>query len=338
MARRLAVRRGLLDLPAERKDHVRPMPLLGGLAIYGAVLGSLLLFHDRPEIVELSAILVGATLISFVGLWDDHRGLPLRYKLLGQCAAALVLLLSGVQVRLPVAGWLDVLITLAWVLGITNALNLLDNMDGLAGGIGAVAAGGFVVLAGLNGQFLVAALSAALLGACMGFLLYNFNPARVFMGDSGSLFLGFVLAAAGIKLRFPHNVPWVTWMVPVLVLGLPVFDTTLVVVSRLRRRRNPLTSPGKDHLSHRLTERGLSRRGAVLVLYCVGAVLGVAAIAVSRSSELPAYTIGLVVLALAVIALHRFEYGRPGARLGPPSERLEGAGAVTRPDRSPPSP
>ena len=148
--------------------------------------------------------------------------------------------------------WLNIAATLVWVVGITNAMNLLDNMDGLSGGIAAIAALFFLLFAAMSKQYLVGALAAALVGACVGFLFYNLNPASIFMGDTGSLFLGFTLAAVGIKLRFPDNSAFVTWMVPVLVLAVPIFDTTLVIISRLRRGLNPLTTPGKDHLSHRL--------------------------------------------------------------------------------------
>ena len=210
-------------------------------------------------------------------------------KLVAQVIAGLILLASGVQVALPLPGWVNVVLTLLWIVGITNAINLLDNMDGLASGVAAVAAGCFMLLAAMNGQVLVGGLAAALLGACLGFLLHNFNPARIFMGDTGSLFLGFLLAAVGIKLRFPDNVNWITWMVPVLVLGVPVFDTTLVVVSRLRRGKNPFTTPGKDHLSHRLVRLGWTRREAVLLLYLAGAALGGVGVFVSQASALGGY-------------------------------------------------
>ncbi len=140
-------------------------------------------------------------------------------------------------------------------------------MDGLSGGTTTVAAAFFLLLAAMSGQFLVSALAAALIGACIRFLRYNLNPATIFMGDTGSLFLGFLLAALAIKLRFPSNVPWITWLVPICVLGLPIFDTTLVFISRLRRGKNPLTTPGKDHLSHRLVRAGPDApRGGVKLL------------------------------------------------------------------------
>ena len=158
------------------------------------------------------------------------------------------------------------------------------------------------------------ALAAALLGACLGFLLYNFNPATIFMGDTGSLFLGFLLAAVGIKLRFPSNVPYVTWMVPVLVLGVPIFDTSLVVISRLRRGVNPFTTPGKDHISHRLVRLGASRREAVLIIYLFGHFFGMIAIFVTQATVLEGYTVGVILLLSSLWTIWRLERGRQTAQ------------------------
>jgi UDP-GlcNAc:undecaprenyl-phosphate GlcNAc-1-phosphate transferase len=145
------------------------------------------------------------------------------------------------------------------------------------------------------------------LGACLGFLIYNFNPATIFMGDSGALFLGFTLAAVGIKLRFPGNVHFVTWMVPVLVMGLPIFDMTLVVFSRLRRGLNPMTTPGKDHVSHRLAKMTGSRREAVIICYLLSGVLGVIALFVTQASILEGYTVGLAVVIAGIWGIWRLE-------------------------------
>jgi UDP-GlcNAc:undecaprenyl-phosphate GlcNAc-1-phosphate transferase len=153
----------------------------------------------------------------------------------------------------------------------------------------------------------VGALSAAVLGACIGFLIYNFNPASIFMGDSGALFLGFMLAAIGIKLRFPDNVTFVTWMIPPLVLGVPLFDTALVMLSRLRRGLNPLTTPGKDHVSHRLVAMNMTQREAVLTLYLVAGALGMIAIFVTQASVLEGYIAGGIVVMAALYALWRLE-------------------------------
>jgi UDP-GlcNAc:undecaprenyl-phosphate GlcNAc-1-phosphate transferase len=267
------------------------------------VVVSLLMSPDRRELAQLGSILGGAAWISAWGLWDDRRPLHPVAKLVSQVIAAVVLMASGVQVRLDLPAWLNLGLTLLWILGITNALNLLDNMDGLAAGVGAVVAASFTLMAAANGQYLVGAMSAALLGACLGFLIHNFNPATIFMGDSGSLFLGFLLAALGIKLRFPDNVSTVTWMVPVLVLGVAVFDTTLVVVSRLRRGLNPFMTPGRDHLSHRLVSLGWSRREAVLLHYLLGGGLAWIAVLVSMATPIEAYAIGGAVALVALCSL-----------------------------------
>jgi len=317
LARGLARRLGFIDQPSERKVHKTPIPRLGGLAIYGAFLLALLLFGQRFRLPQLLGIVIGATVVSFFGLWDDRWGLPPLVKLLGQITATGILIFAGVRVNFLPWPALNLAVTVLWVVGITNAMNLLDNMDGLSGGIGAIAAAFFVLLAAGSGQYLVGSLAAALMGACLGFLLYNFNPASVFMGDTGSLFIGYVLAAVGIKLRFPENVDIVTWMVPVLVLGLPIFDTTLVFFSRLRRGLNPLTTPGRDHTSHRLVALGFTQREAVMALYLVQGALGVLAMYVTEASIIEGYTMGIVVLIAALYAFWRLEQvpfpGRAGA-------------------------
>lgn len=307
LVRRLALRLGITDQPGVRKIHLSPVPLLGGVAIYLAFIATLLLFGSRFGLAELVSILVGASLMSFLGVWDDRRALSPLLKLAGQFLAASILVLTGVRVGTFPWEALNIALTLLWVVVITNAMNLLDNMDGLSGGVGAVAAIFFLLLAAMNGQYLVGALSAALIGACFGFLVYNFNPARIFMGDAGSLFLGFVLAAVAIKLRFPDGVQIVTWMVPVLILGLPLFDTTLVILSRLRRRLNPLTTPGKDHVSHRLVALGFTRREAVLLCYLICAGLGVLALFVTQASIVEGYVVGGITALVGLWMLWRLE-------------------------------
>lgn len=306
-ARWIAPRLGFIDLPSARRVHQRPTPRLGGAAMYLAALVALWVFRERFNIHQTVGILLGATLVSFFGLWDDHRSLRPALKLLGQFGAAGILMLTDVRVGVFPYEWLNIAITLIWVVGITNAMNLLDNMDGLSGGVGAVASAFFLLLAAMNGQYLVGALSAALLGACIGFLVYNLNPASIFMGDAGALFLGFMLAAVGIKLRFPENVNIVTWMVPVLVLGVPIFDTTLVVVSRLLRGVNPFTTPGQDHTSHRLVSMGFTQREAVMILYLVGGALGLLAIFVTQATILEGYVVGGIVVLAGVVVLVALE-------------------------------
>ncbi len=312
--KRVAFRLGIVDLPAARKVHTRPMPLMGGVAIYGAFIISLALLGDRAYVREVVGIFAGATLCSVVGLWDDRSSLRPWVKLVAQVFAAGMLTLSGVVIQLPWLGALNPVFSMLWVVGITNAFNLLDNMDGLCGGVAMIASTFFLLFAAMNGQYLVGALAAATLGACVGFLVYNLNPATVFMGDSGALFLGFVLSALAIKLRFPGLSRSLSWMVPVAVLGLPLFDTTLVTVSRLRRGLNPLTTPGRDHLSHRLVARGMSQREAVLVIYLVSGAFGVMAMFITQASARLAAALGAAVVVAGAIAIYRLDRNFDGIR------------------------
>ncbi len=313
LVRQLALRLKVVDQPQARKIHATPVPLLGGVAIYGAFALVLLFFGDRRYVHEVVGIFVGATLVSLMGVVDDRWGVGSYIKLGGQLAAAFILIYSGVQVRL-FNNWFDLVLTTVWVVGITNALNLLDNMDGLSGGIAMIAAIYFTLLAAMSGQYLVGALAAALAGACAGFLVYNWNPAHIFMGDTGSLFLGFLLAAVGIKLRFPSNSNTITWMIPVLVMALPIFDTTLVFVSRLRRGKNPLTTPGKDHLSHRLALLTGSRREAVLLCYLIAGAAGLTSVFITQATPAEALIVGSAVVLVALFGLWWLEFRNGGVR------------------------
>ncbi len=307
VAQRTARRIGMVDQPSARKQHTVPTPLLGGAAIYVAVIVALILLGDRFYVNQVAGIFLGATLVSFMGLWDDRRGLSPGIKLVVQFVAAGILALTDVRISLFPWPALNIAATLLWVVGITNAMNLLDNMDGLSGGIAAIAALFFLLFAAMSKQYLVGALAAALTGACLGFLFYNVNPARIFMGDTGSLFLGFTLAAVGIKLRFPDNSAFVTWMVPVFVLAVPIFDTSLVIISRLRRGLNPLTTPGKDHLSHRLARLTGSPREAVLICYLIGFVAGVLATFITQASIIEGYAVGGAALLAGLYGIWKLE-------------------------------
>jgi UDP-GlcNAc:undecaprenyl-phosphate GlcNAc-1-phosphate transferase len=307
VARRVARAFGFIDQPAARKHHTSPTPKLGGVAIYLATIFALLALGDRFYVNQVAGIFLGATLVSFMGLWDDRWGLGPWVKLAGQFIAAAILVLTDVKISVLPWEWLNIAATLLWVVGITNAMNLLDNMDGLSGGVAAIAAVFFLLFAAMSKQYLVGALAAALVGACAGFLFYNFNPASIFMGDTGSLFLGFVLAAVGIKLRFPDNSAFVTWMAPLIVLAVPIFDTTLVILSRLRRGLNPLTTPGKDHISHRLARLTSSPREAVLICYLIAGACGVIATFVTQASLIEGYMMGAALLAAGAYGIWWFE-------------------------------
>ncbi len=319
--RRLALRVGMVDHPGPRKVHLTPIPLLGGLAIYaGFVLA--VLFSIRSEApTQIVGILAGATLLAVIGFMDDRGLLHHQIKLfVGMPLAAMILLASGIRAGVIAYFWpttaghlLDCALTILWVVGITAAFSILDHMDGLCAGIAAVAAAFFALLATLSGQFLVSTLAAAVLGAALGFLRWNFKPAKIFMGDGGALFLGFLMATLGLKLRLTTVTPIASWMVPVLILGVPILDTTLITISRARRGLLPFATPGKDHAAHRLSNIGLGQRGAVLTLYGAGIAFGLLAWLVARLPETAvlATAAGTVVLILlAVAALERAPYER----------------------------
>ncbi|MBN2304475.1 MAG: undecaprenyl/decaprenyl-phosphate alpha-N-acetylglucosaminyl 1-phosphate transferase [Anaerolineae bacterium] len=306
ITKRLAFYFGVLDIPSNRKVHQSPTPLMGGLAIYGALVLAMVLFSPPFYLVEFGAILAGATWLALVGFVDDRNGMKPIIKMGGQVIAALVLVVAGIHIRVFDSEIVNIGITLFWIVGITNAMNFQDNMDGLAAGITAVASFFFFVMAVQEELSLVSSLAAALAGASVGFLIYNFNPASTFMGDMGSMVLGFLLSVLAIKLDF--NVPAerqvVTSMVPLIVLGLPIFDTTLVVFTRLREKRSPMQG-GKDHTSHRLTLLGLSQRAAVLMLYGVCAVLGFTAMQLSHA-DVDAGRRAIVVIILIAVAAFIF--------------------------------
>jgi UDP-GlcNAc:undecaprenyl-phosphate GlcNAc-1-phosphate transferase len=308
---RVAYRTGFVDEPKPHKMHVRPMPLLGGLAIYLA-LGVVLFFRVdfTAELIPMAAVGVGATLLMLVGLWDDRRGIAPRAKLLAQIAAAVLVTAAGVQVNLSPWPGVNIAITIFWFVGITNAINLMDNMDGLAAGISAVAALFFTILAASAKQGLVASLAAAVTGASLGFLYYNISPAMIFMGDTGALLLGFLLAVIGVRYA-PRGLPLgSTWMVPIVVLGLPIFDTTLVTFSRLLNRR-PVSLGGTDHTSHRLARLGLGINRAVLSMYLAAGVLGILAILMTQSTPETASALFVAILAAGFVALFVLERARP---------------------------
>ncbi len=308
LVRRAAIYLGFVDAPAKRKLHSEPMPLMGGLAIFGgAFIVMLIVAPGLPN--SVAGVLLAGTAVALTGLIDDRRGLPAWAKLAAQALAVVILVYYDIQVSLPVPEPINYLITFIWLAGISNAINFLDNMDGLSAGISAVASS-FILLMGLaNGQLLVSALSAAVLGATLGFLRYNFKPAQIFMGDVGSLFLGFVLAVLGLQLTFPESQNVVTWMVPILILGVPIFDMTLVVISRIRRGVSPNTA-GKDHTSHRLVDRGFSQREAVLILYLMGGVFGMIALYMTQASLVEAYVMAGLTAVTAIYLIWKLEQDR----------------------------
>jgi UDP-GlcNAc:undecaprenyl-phosphate/decaprenyl-phosphate GlcNAc-1-phosphate transferase len=316
LTQRLAQRIGMVDTPSARKVHRTPIPLLGGLAIYLAFVLAVIAIFALGVLggpvgqiwqwagAEAAAIMLCATWLAGLGFLDDRRELSPRAKFIGQLLPPLIMCVAGVRVDLFGVLPLDIALTFFWYVGIINAINFMDNMDGLAAGTSAIAAFFFFALAASQGQALIAAMSAALCGAGIGFLIYNFNPARTFMGDLGSLVLGYLLATIGLKLRFQTQVELASWMIPILVLAMPIFDTTLVVATRLLEKRSPMQG-GKDHTSHRLVWLGLHTRLAVIAIYAASIVFGLSALAISQAPLPQALQIGALV---ALVALAAFAF------------------------------
>ena len=313
--RAFALRVGMVDLPGPRKVHLTPIPLLGGLAIYAAVVMAVLFAFNGPARTQIAGILIGATLVAAVGILDDRGLLHHQVKLfVGMPLAAGILLLSGIRAQVFstfITGntglVLDSILTVIWVVGITASFSILDHMDGLCAGVAATASVFFALLAYLNGQTLVTTLAAAVLGASTGFLRWNFKPAKIFMGDGGAMFLGFLMATLGLKLRLENAGHLSSWLAPLLILGAAIFDTTLVTISRARRGLLPFTTPGKDHAAHRLSNLGLGHRGAVVTLYLLGALGGGAAVIVAYLSTRGALFAGLLALALIMVGVFYME-------------------------------
>lgn len=313
LSRQIAMRLGVVDKPNHRKIHNDLKPLMGGLAIDLAFAIAVLLFSPPQYFTQLGAVLIGGTLLALIGLLDDRYNLSTRTRFTVMIMAACGLIAAGIQIRLFNTPLLDYPITIIWVVALTNALNFLDNMDGLSAGLAAISAAVFVLIAlGLE-LSLVSILAAALLGSAVGFLIYNFNPASTFMGDMGALVLGFVLATLAIKIEFWEHPPVTAyWIIPILALMIPIFDINLVVFTRLWEGRSP-TQAGKDHTSHRLMSLGLSQRQTLLVMYGLAFFFGAIALALTAATPEVALIIGglcvlLVVLMYAAMIYIRLKY------------------------------
>ena len=317
--REFARSRQIHDNPGGHKSHRSPVPYLGGVAMAlsfsaAMVVGVAVWRSARLEngdlnlalgnlttqgdglVRELVVMLGVALLFSLMGLVDDLRGLSPWLRFFVGLGLATSVVLFGISLNSPLPAWADGVISVVWILGMTNAFNLLDNIDGLAAGTAAVASGAFFFIAVINEQQFSALLAIGLAGAMLGFLRSNFHPASIYMGDAGSLFIGFMMAYLGLKMRTTvTEIPQL--FAPVVVLGVAVLDTTVVVVSRVRRGVSPFTG-GQDHLSHRFLRLGLSVRRSVTSLLVASVALGVLAVGLS---EAPA-GVGYWILAAAVVS------------------------------------
>ena len=321
--RKIARESGIIALPKADRAHTDPTALMGGLAIYAAAVIALLLISILVTLLtgnlfklrEFASIIMGASLMAAIGLWDDRQPLPVWKKLGLQFVPIPLVFLAGVRVQLPLFGlpfWdgiINFVITACWILFITNAINYMDNADGVAIMTSVTASAIFMLIAILNGQQLVSILAAAVLGASLGFARYNLPlpKSTIFMGDSGSLFLGYLLAILGIKIRIPLNDIQITWMVPIIVLGLPIFDTTLVFISRIRRGVSFFRG-GVDHTTHRLARWGLDGLSVALATSLISGALGLIAIFITQASLAEAYSVVGALFLIALYALWHLEF------------------------------
>lgn len=313
----LAGRTGAYDAPDARKVHEHPIPRIGGIGIYVAFMAAVLLVHGlygkTAEIEQgIIGILAGGTVIVLVGLIDDYKNLPAKVKLLGQIAAAAVtVVLFDVRIDFitdPFGDYiylefLAIPATIFWIVGITNTVNLIDGLDGLAAGVATIASMTIFLVSLQFGFEPIAVLTAALAGSAFGFLYYNFNPARIFMGDTGSMFLGFILAGISV-IGAVKSAATIALIVPILALGLPILDTTFAIVRR-KRAGVPIFKPDRGHLHHRLLDLGFSQRQAVLLMYVISALLGLAAIALTEVDTTTAAIIFVVVVTAVLYGARR---------------------------------
>lgn len=312
LIRKLAFKIGAVDIPKDnRRVHKKPMPLIGGLAIAIGVFIGMLIF--TPIDTTTIYIVLGGTVILIAGIIDDIRELSPRYKMLFQLLAGIILIIGGVKVDFitnPFAqgsgiiylNWLSIPITLFWVVGITNTLNFIDGLDGLSAGVAMISSLSLMIVAARFGQSTVVILAALVAGACLGFLPFNFNPAKIFMGDTGAMFLGFMLAAISIE-GVMKSVATIAVIAPIIILGVPIFDTTFAIFRRLLNGQSVSTAD-KGHLHHRLLNRGFSQKKAVLILYAMSALFGIFAVLISRADSKQAiYLAGAMLVITAVFAV-----------------------------------
>ena len=302
---------GAIDIPKDsRRVHKKPVPRIGGLAIFYGFIISVLVFSTIDH--QMMGILIGSVIIVTIGVIDDIRGLPALVKLVFQIIAACVVIFSGVQIEflgipnfiiggeiISLYGWVSVAVTILWIVAATNAVNLIDGLDGLAVGVSSIASMSLLALTlFVVGEPNLSIITAAVAGAGFGFLPYNYNPAKIFMGDTGATFLGFILACVSIQGLFKTSAV-MSLAIPILILGLPLFDTGFAFLRRMLKGKSPMT-PDRGHLHHRLLDLGLTQRQAVAVLYTMAAVLSLSAVVISIHDFVRGV---FLVLAVAVIML-----------------------------------
>lgn len=320
LAIKAAPKIGAVDIPKDdRRMHNKAMPRFGGIAIYSGSIGAMLLLLPSATDDRMLGVGVGATLILIMGVVDDIRGLSAKVKLAGQILCACILYAFSVKIsfisnpfgqgfiEFPMA--VSLIITVVWVVGITNTINLIDGLDGLAAGISFIATLAIAYIAYIHGRYEVCMAFMALAGSCLGFLPFNFHPARIFMGDGGALYLGFMIAAISVMSPM-KSATVIATILPIIALALPIFDTAFAILRRLINRR-PIMEADKGHLHHLVLQVGMGQKRTVLTLYCISGIMGVAAILISRDLFVDAGLLVAVAFTLIYVFMKDQGIGKP---------------------------
>lgn len=318
LVKKFAIKVGAVDVPDARKVHTKIMPRLGGLGIFLAFMVTLLVL--LPFVLDdftardhrfIYAFVIGGTMIALIGAMDDKFQLSAKVKFLAQILAACVVVF-GFEIRIDFVNipfvdaysslelWISVPLTIFWIVGVTNAINLIDGLDGLAAGVSAIAIGTIAVMSFIMGNVVTALICVVLLGSIIGFLFFNFHPAKIFMGDTGSLFLGFSLAMLSL-LGF-KQIALVTLITPLIIIAVPLSDTLFAIIRRFLNKK-PIFAPDKGHLHHRLRDLGFSHRQTVLIIYGIAAFFGVLAVIQSAAAMHEANWVTFVVICVMVFFL-----------------------------------
>jgi len=313
LVKKMAFKVGAIDVPKdERRMHKTPIPRLGGLAIFVAFLLSVLLFADIDK--QFRGILLGVIMIVILGVLDDILTLKALPKFLVQIAAAGVAVYHGCVIQFVSnpnvfsafsyvdLGWIAVPLTIIWIVAITNAVNFIDGLDGLAVGVSSISTASLLVIALLLREWAICVILAALLGSCLGFIPYNLNPAKIFMGDTGATFLGYILACLSVQGLFKFYAV-ISFAVPFLVLGVPIFDICFAFLRRILKGQNPMKAD-RGHVHHRLIDMGFNQKQAVAISYMLTAILGLAAVLLTTSGELRALILIGAVIIVGTVGVH----------------------------------
>ncbi|GAB1475911.1 MraY family glycosyltransferase [Bacillota bacterium] len=320
LAIRIAPKIGAMDIPKDdRRMHTKAMPRCGGIAIYIGSLAAIGIFIYDTIDERMIGIALAATLMLLIGIIDDIRSLPAKIKLLAQIACACILYASSVRISFITNPWgegiiefpwiISFLVTIFWIVGITNTINLIDGLDGLAAGVSFIATISIAYIAYIHGRYEICMAFMAIAGSCLGFLPWNFHPAKIFMGDGGALYLGFMIASISVMSPM-KSATVIATILPIFVLALPILDTALAIIRRVRNGRS-IMEADKYHLHHQVLNVGMGHKRTVLTLYCISGIMGVAAILISRDLFIDALLLIAIASTLVYVFMKDRGFGRP---------------------------